>query len=295
MAHVHANGLQLEYESLGDPSAPAIVLIMGLGRQLIGWPNSLCQCLLEAGYRVIRFDNRDAGLSTHCNHLGRANVSQLSVAKLFGWRLAVPYTLEDMADDALALMDALNIRQAHIAGSSLGAAIAQIIAGRNPERTLSLTCLLSTSDNPHLPGPKPKVKQALALPYAKPGDEQGIVERALKVFATITGNVHVTPEDVLRESYITAARRDYDPIAYDRQLAASIVAQDRRPLLSRVQAPTSVYHGDRDPLFPLECAKDVANHIADAELIIEPGLGHEMPPQLMPNFANAILTAAART
>ncbi|WP_317931127.1 alpha/beta hydrolase [Halioxenophilus sp. WMMB6] len=294
MARVVANDIELEYQSQGAEGAPVVVLIMGLGRQLIGWPEQECQALVDQGLRVIRFDNRDCGLSTKFDCAGVPNIAQLTMAKLFGWRLPVPYTLDDMAADTIGLMDALNIDKAHVAGSSLGGIIAQLIACHYPERAVSLTSMMATTGNPSLPGPTAQVRQILQLPYVQDYDEEAIVERAIKLWRALSGGVYTIPEETLRRSYLAAARRAYTPNGNLRQLAASIVAGDRRRLLRKLQLPTTVFHGDRDPLIPLAGGLDTAKNIADAEMIIEPGLGHEMPPEVMPRFTEAILRSVRR-
>jgi len=216
------------------------------------------------------------------------------MARQFGWRLPVPYSLEDRANDSIGLLDYLHIEQAHVAGASLGGMIAQLMAARYPQRIISLTSLMATSGNPFLPGPHAAVLRALIAPQASAGDEAAIVERALLVYRTLTGGVYTIDDATLRQSYLLAARRAYYPAGIFRQLAASIVARDRRFDLRRLKIPATIYHGDQDPLFPLACGEDTAANIPGAELIIEPGLGHEMPPELMPNFAAAILNSATR-
>lgn len=291
MPRIHANHIDLEYQSLGPETAPAILLIMGLGVPLTRWPDELCNALVSRGYRVIRFDNRDCGLSSHCD---TAPVPDIGAALRNGQPLQLPYTLEDMAADSIGLLDALHIKQAHIVGASLGGAIAQVIAACYPERTRSLTCLMSSSGHPGLPPPTPAAAIALFAPLPANRDRESIVADALGRYRAIASPAYPTDPARLAAMFAAEYERSFDPRGVARQLAALIAHGDRRPLLARIQAPAVVVHGAADPLIPPACGQDVAEHIPGAELRLIPGMGHDFPLALVPLLADAITSAAAR-
>lgn len=287
----NANGLRIAYESFGPCSAPAILLVMGLGAQMSRWNMELCDQLADAGYRVIRFDNRDCGCSTH---LDQAFLPDIGAAMRGGAPLAVPYTLEDMAADTVGLLDALGIHAAHIAGASLGAAVAQLVAARYPERTLSLTSIMSSSGNPMLPPPTPAAAMALFAPLPAKRDRDSIVADAIQRYRVIASPAYPTEESRLRRMFELEYDRGFYPQGVARQLGALIANGDRRPLLRTITVPTVVLHGQADPLIRAQCGEDVARNIPDAELRIIPGMGHDFPVALTGIFADAILSAARR-
>lgn len=290
MASVPANGIRLEYESFGPARAPAILLIMGLGGQMTRWNLELCELLVARGYRVIRFDNRDSGLSTH---FAEAPVPDLRALQR-GEAVAVPYTLDDMAADSIGLLDALDIDRAHLAGASMGGAIAQIAAARYPERVLSLTSIMSSSGNPALPPPTPAAASALFAPLPRQRDRESIVADSMARYATLESPAYPTARERLRRMFATEYERNFDPRGVGRQLAAIIASGDRRPLLQTITAPTVVVHGAADQLIPPACGEDVARHIAGAELRLIPGMGHDFPVALSAVIADAICAAAGR-
>ncbi len=294
MARITANGVDIEYESFGSEEAPAVLLIVGLGQQLTQLPESLCQMLVAQGYRVLRFDNRDAGLSTHFDAAGLPNVKRVMLAKTFGLRPRTPYTLLDMAADAAALLDGLGIASAHLAGASMGGMIAQLAAAHYPDKVLSLTSIMSTTGNRRVGRPSPKAAKALLLPSAAPGDIHSIVERGMKIRKVFNGSGYPLDEEQLRRSLAGAAQRAYNPAGVARQLAASLACGDRRNLLRKLKIPATVVHGEEDPLIPLECGLETAYNIPGARLVTIPGLGHEFPEAAMPIFADAIHSAAQR-
>jgi len=291
MARVVANRIEIEYESFGSAKAPAILLIMGLGAQLIRWNMELCDLLVARGYRVIRFDNRDCGLSTHCDQFPRPDLRLLQPGKPLP---SLSYSLDDMAADSLGLLDALGIAQAHIVGASLGGAIAQLIAARHPERTLSLTSIMSSSGNPALPLPTPAANLALFAPLPLQRDKESIVADACRRFAALCSPAYPTEPERLRRLFSAEYDRAFHPAGVVRQLAAQITNGDRRPLLGRITAPTVVLHGADDPLIRVECGRDVAAHVPGAELRIIPGMAHDFAPGLSATFADAICAAASR-
>lgn len=278
------NGIQLAYESFGDEEAPAILLIMGLGSQLVRWNIELCDELVAMGYRVIRFDNRDCGRSSH---LDGAFVPAIGS----GAPLAVPYALEDMAADAVGLLDALGIDAAHVAGASLGGAVAQLVAADNPERTLSLTSIMSSSGNPALPPPTPAAAQALFAPLPRELNRDNIVADAIKRFRTIGSPAFPTDEQRLRWMFGLEYDRGFNPRGVVRQLGALIANGDRRPLLQTIEVPTVVVHGREDPLIRVACGEDVARTIPGARLQVIDGMGHDLPVDLTRRIAEAIARA----
>lgn len=290
MASVAANGIRLEYESFGPERAPAILLIMGLGGQMTRWNVELCELLVGRGFRVIRFDNRDSGLSSHFDE---APVPDLRALQR-GEAVAVPYTLDDMAADSIGLLDALDIERAHLAGASMGGAIAQIAAARYPARVRSLTSIMSSSGNPDLPPPTPAAATALFAPLPRQRDRESIVADSIARYATLESPAWPTDRERLRQMFAAEYDRNFDPRGVGRQLAAIIASGDRRPLLQTITAPTVVVHGAADQLIPPACGKDVARHIAGAELRLIAGMGHDFPVALSALIADAIGAAAAR-
>jgi len=280
--------LHIEYESFGDPSHPAIVLIMGLGMQLMAWPDSFCQALVARGYRVIRFDNRDCGLSGRAPGKKRANLMLAMAASALGLPVRAPYTLDDMAGDTVGLMDKLGIVRAHIVGASMGGMIAQVLAAKFPLRVLSLTSIMSTSGNRKVSKPtKPARKVLLARP-ANPKDPESVIEHLVEMFGVIGSPGYPSTREELRSRIGKSVRRAYDPAGVARQLLAIIASGDRRKLLRTIAAPTLVIHGADDPLVPLAAGRDTAQHIPGAKLEVIEGMGHDFPEALMPRLAQAI-------
>ena len=289
MPRIATNAIELHYESFGAASAPSVLLIMGLGAPLTRWNDDLCDLLVERGFRVVRFDNRDCGLSTRCADLPLPDIA----AALRGEPLtALPYTLETMAADSLGLLDALNIEQAHLVGASMGAAIAQIIAARNPQRTLSLTSIMSSSGNPLLPPPTPVAAMALFAPLPLARDRASIVADAIARYLPIASPGYPTALADLQRMFGDEYDRGYYPPGVARQLGAVIADGDRRPLLRRITCPVVVLHGRNDPLILPAHAEDVARNIAKAQLRLIDGMGHDFPAALNMTFADAICAAA---
>ncbi|MBK9027105.1 MAG: alpha/beta hydrolase [Propionivibrio sp.] len=292
MPRIAANAIELHYESFGSASAPAILLIMGLGAQMTRWNIELCDLLVQRGFRVIRFDNRDCGLSTLCDGQG---LPDIGAALRGGSLFALPYTLDTMAADCIGLLDALDIDTAHLVGASMGGAIAQIIAARFPERTLSLTSIMSSSGNPLLPPPAPAAALSLFAPLPVALDRKTIVNDAIARFMAVASPGHPTAPEDLQTLFGKEYDRSFYPQGVARQLGAFIANGDRRPLLRRITCPTVVLHGKDDPLIKLACGEDVANNVPDAELRVVEGMGHDFPVALTETFADAICQAAARS
>ncbi|MYM34988.1 alpha/beta fold hydrolase [Duganella sp. FT94W] len=280
MATAHANGITIAYETSGNPHDPPVLLIMGLGMQLIAWPQDLVDGLVEQGYYVIRFDNRDIGLSTKLHHHKKPSLWRAYLKSLLGWKQAVPYTLNDMADDAAGLLDALGIDMPHIIGMSMGGMIAQIFASRFAGRTLSLTSIMSSSGRRGLPGPTPAARMALMRPPANPANRHEVVERGVAIFRLIGSPSFPTPERALRAAIERALDRSVSPDGMVRQLLAIVASGDRTPLLRKIRCPALVIHGAADPLVPVACGIDTAQAIPGARLHIIEGMGHDLPAQL---------------
>lgn len=292
MPQITANQLQIEYEIFGDaPSAPAILLIMGLGAQLSRWNVELCEALVDRGYRVIRFDNRDCGLSSK---LDEAGVPDVGKSLRTGQPLLAPYTLEDMAADSIGLLDALAIEQAHIVGASMGGAIAQIVAALYPQRVLSLTCIMTTSGHPDLPPPTRAASQALFAPLPATRDKESLVEDAIRRQLAVASPDFPSCPQRLRDLITEEHERAFHPRGVTRQLAAFLASDHRREMLQTIRAPTLVLHGAEDPLIPVACGHDVAAHIPGAEIKVIEGMGHDLPLALTDVFADAIAAVAQR-
>ncbi len=279
----------IEYEVLGDPLHPAIVLIMGLGMQLTSWPDALCQTLVAGGYRVVRLDNRDSGLSARAPAGKLPGVWQAVAATLLRLPLRIPYQLHDMAADAVCVMDALQIDRAHVVGASMGGMIAQVLAAQFPHRVLSLTSIMSSSGNPRLPLPTRPARRALLSRPADSGNLDSVVDHLVQVFGVIGSPAYPEPEGSLRERVHRGVLRAYDPPATQRQLLAVIRSGDRRPLLRRIQASTLVIHGRADPLVPLAAGQDTAANVPGARLLVIDGMGHDLPSALLGQISAAIL------
>ena len=288
MPAVLANGLTIEYESLGDPASPAIVLIMGLGMQLVGWPDDFCQRLAAEGFHVVRFDNRDCGLSSRIRARRWPSPLLAFAAARLGLPVLAPYSLEDMAKDTLGLMDALGIGKAHVVGASLGGMIAQVLAARFPSRVLSLTSMMSASGRRK--GARPR-KEALQVFLRRPpahAERAVVIDHLVEVFTVIGSPGFPTERRLLQERITGWVRRAYDPDGTTRQLLAVVASGDRRRLLRRIVAPTLVIHGTDDPLVPVEAGRDTARNVPGAKLVIIDGMGHDLPDALLPRLATEI-------
>jgi pimeloyl-ACP methyl ester carboxylesterase len=294
MAQIQVNGLSFEYERFGPTDRETVLLIMGLGAQLTRWPVELCEELVARGYHVIRFDNRDIGLSSKLDAAGIPDMAAVFAAIGTGQPISAPYSLDDMADDAAGLLAALGIARAHIVGASMGGMIAQLVASNHPDRTLSLTSIMSTTGNREVPNGTPEALGALMSPSPPAGDFEAIAVRGAHVSKVIGSPGFPTDEQTRRDASVADAKRSYYPVGVARQMAAIVANGDRRPKLGKITAPTVVLHGADDPLVPVEGGKDTAANIAGAELRIITGMGHDCPVALVPVFADAITAAAGR-
>jgi pimeloyl-ACP methyl ester carboxylesterase len=278
---VQANGIAIEVEDSGPPDRPAVVLIMGLGMQLVAWPAAFVDTLVEAGYRVVRFDNRDIGLSHKFDDLGVPNLMWETLKHRFGMAVRPPYTLKDMAADTLGVMDALRIPRAHIVGVSMGGMVAQRVALAAPARVDTLTSIMSSSGARYLPGPQAHVLQAL-LSRPEGHDEASIVSHYIQLFRVIGSPGYPPDEEELRQRVRAATRRSYHPQGTLRQLTAVAADSQRADELPRIKMPTLVMHGRDDPLVPVACGHDTARRISGSKFHVIPGMGHDLPPGVVP-------------
>lgn len=288
MPQIAANGLQLEYESFGRKDDPVIILIMGFSGQLTMWPESLCEGLARRGYRVIRFDNRDVGKSTHLTHLPAPDPMVTFGKVMMGQEVDVPYRLEDMAADVIGLMDGLNIPAAHIYGASMGGMIAQILAIHYPTRVRSVISMMSTTGRPGLPAGKPEAMAVLTTPPASDSREDRIKQG--KLIWRIIGSPAYQLSDEELEIEITREldRVPFEPTGPARQLNALIAAVPRHETLGKVRCPALIIHGADDPLIPVDCGKDTAECIPGAQLLVIEGMGHDFAAGLVPRFVTSV-------
>jgi pimeloyl-ACP methyl ester carboxylesterase len=284
-------GIAIEYDEFGDPGAPVILLIMGLGTQMINWPEPFCMKLAEQGNRVIRFDNRDVGLSQKFDGLRAPGPLRVLLRNHIGLPLKAPYSLTDMAQDALGLMDALNIEQAHIVGASMGGMIAQIMAAEYQGRVMSLTTIMSSSGRRGLPGADLEITRHLV---SRPEDKAAQFEYSMRTWQLIGSPGYPSSQEDVANKVSGSLDRSHYPAGFKRQLAA--IAQDgsRVERLKRITAPTLVIHGTADRLVPAAASKDIARHVPGARLELIEGMGHDLPRALWSQLAALITDHAAR-
>jgi pimeloyl-ACP methyl ester carboxylesterase len=292
---VKANGLIIEFDSFGPDGGELILLISGLGVQMVRWSAPFCDALASQGYRVIRFDNRDVGLSTHLDGAPVPELSVLAQALGRGERPTVPYGLRDMASDAVGLLDALEIDGAHVVGRSMGGMIAQLMASEHSDRVLSLTSMMSSTGNPNVPGPSPEAMATLTRRGPKPTeDEAGYLAHSIASARVIASPGFPFDESAQRAQALAEVKRAYDPAGFARQMAAMITAGDRRARLNTITAPTLVIHGAEDVLIPVAGGQETAANIKDAKLVVIDGMGHDLPGDLHHRFGQAIIANARR-
>jgi pimeloyl-ACP methyl ester carboxylesterase len=288
MPQVRANGINLEFESFGRESDPTILLVMGFTAQLTMWPESLCNGLAAKGFRVIRYDNRDIGKSTHLMEAVVPDTGALMAAAAAGAPMKTPYVLDDMAADAAGLLDAVGVERAHIVGASMGGMIAQLVAANHAAKTKSLVSIMSTTGKRDLPPAKPEAMAALLTPPASAAREDRI-KAAINVWRTIGSPGYPATDAELRAS----AERDIDRVPYEptgiaRQMAAIIASPPRNEKLAKLNVPALVIHGADDPLVTVEGGRDTAASIPGAELIVVPGMAHDFTAALAPVYLKHI-------
>ncbi len=280
--------LELCYETFGDRTDPALVLIMGLATQMIAWRDDFCAGLAARGFFVVRFDNRDVGRSTTLDHLPAPTRGQLVRRD----KRAASYTLEDMALDVVGLLDQLEIERAHVVGASMGAMIAQTVAANHPDRVLSLVSIMGSTGSRW--SGQPRLRTAKVLLSVPPADRDGFVEHMVKTFTTIGSPGFDRDEAELREFAQATFDRGRNPAAASRQLAAILALGNRTSALRRITAPTLVIHGSADTLVRPSGGRATAKAIAGARLVEIAGMGHDLPREAWPEIADAIVENAAR-
>jgi proline iminopeptidase len=284
MPSLNANGIRIAFDTAGDPKSVPLLLIAGLGLQLSAWPDEFVDGLVELGFYVIRFDNRDSGLSTKFEHAGTPSLTLAWLKSALRLPLHPPYRLEDMADDAIGVLSALGVARAHVVGMSLGAMVGQLMAAKYPSRVLSLTSIMSSSGRRGLPGPTPAARRALLRRprgWHGAGDIDAAVDYNVQLLQAIGSPAYPTPEKHLRRRVARALRRNCCPGGVVRQMLAVTACGDRTPQLQTIVAPTLVIHGAADPLVPPACGVDTAQAIPGARLEIIEGMGHDLPAQLL--------------
>jgi len=284
---VKANGIDIEVETFGDKTNPTIIFVMGFGAQLINWPQEMMDALVERGFHVVRFDNRDVGLSQKFPELGQPSAPDVMAKMLAGETPDVPYTLTDMAADVVGVLDALDIATAHIVGGSMGGMIVQIAAAEWPERFTSMTSIFSTTGNPEVP---PATDEAMAALLSRPADDERetVIAHQVGVRAVIGSPGFPTPDEEARAKSAENFDRSYYPEGTTRQYAAIIADGDRRDRIKTIASPVLVLHGTDDPLVRVEGGRDTAATIPGARLVEITGWGHDMPTQLLPRLVEEI-------
>jgi pimeloyl-ACP methyl ester carboxylesterase len=289
MPRAHGNGVELEYETVGHQAGRPLLLVQGLGAQLTSVEDGLCHELASRGFLVIRYDNRDAGLSTWFDQARPVNLA----AVWSGDHSTLAYTLEDMADDAVAVLDAAGVGAAHVVGVSLGGMIAQLLATRYPERVLSLASVMSTTGDRAVGQPTGEAASVMMSPM--PGDRERFIEQAVaNARAISSGTAYPFDEEAVRRGAARGYDRAYHPKGTGRQLAAILAAGDRTPALGQIRAPTLVVHGEEDQIIEVSGGEATAAAIGGARLLRIPGLGHELPPGFWPTLAGALVENANR-
>jgi pimeloyl-ACP methyl ester carboxylesterase len=290
---VVANGIGIEVDDQGPANAEPLLLIMGLGMQLIGWPDEFVQLLVSRGFRVIRLDNRDVGLSQSFDHLGVPNLALATLRHTLRLPVPAPYGIADMALDAVGVLDALGIERAHVCGASMGGMIAQHLAAKHPGRVKSLTLMMTTSGNRRLPQARWEVQRAL---LSRPdGRDEAAVVRHLERVMSLIGSPAFPPEPArLKTRLEQSVRRAWRPAGTARQLLAVGADGDRRALLPGITAPTTVIHGEADPLVPVQAGRELQSLIKGSTADFIPGMGHDLPLQLLPRYADSVAANARR-
>jgi pimeloyl-ACP methyl ester carboxylesterase len=298
MSAFTSNHIQIEAETFGSAKNPCILLIMGLGMQMTGWQDGFCKLLADRGFYVVRYDNRDVGLSTHFDTQGKPAIPMLMFQKFMGLTPKAGYSLKDMADDAVGLMDAMHIEKAHIVGASMGGMIAQSVAIHYPKRALSLTSIMSTTGSRFLPGPTAEARRALLRPVppgANNKSPEGIAKLVDSFLSTldVIGSQKFAPKttqehQALRERITQNITRSYRPWGVTRQLAAIIASPDRTPALKKLALRALVIHGVVDPLVRPVCGQATAKAIPGARLEMIPDMAHDLPELLWPKLTGLI-------
>lgn len=293
---IRANGIDIEIEDTAEINPqdldaytrPAVLLVMGLGMQLVAWPQAFIDALVDAGFRVVRMDNRDIGLSQHFDHLGTPNLLWAGLKHKLGLPVRPLYTVQNMAEDALGVLDALDVARAHVVGVSMGGMIAQRVAIAAPQRVISLTSIMSSSGARDLAQAHPDVVRVL-LGGPASADPEAIVAHYIKLFTAIGSPAYPTPEPEMRERILQGVQRSFHPQGTLRQMLAVVADRTRAEELSRIDCPTLVLHGKADPLVPFVHGEDTARRIGGARLVGIEGMGHDLPPEPVSQMLDALI------
>ncbi len=291
---VEANGLTFCVESRGRPDGEVVLFVMGLAAQMTLWPEALLDAYVQAGYRVIRFDNRDIGLSSQLTDRLEGHPLAVMARHRLGLPVQGPYTLQDMAMDVRSLLDALAIERAHLVGVSMGGMISQLVAARWPERVGTLTLMMTSTNSPRLPMPHPKLIWKLAGVGAKGHDEAAVVNRSLKFWQAIQSPGYPPREQEVKERLVSNYRRSYHPAGILRQTRAILATGSLSAFTRQIQVPTAIIHGNQDPLVRPVAAKQLKYLIPHARLEMIEGLGHDLPEPLLADFARIGLELAGQ-
>lgn len=278
MPNIRANNIELYYEENGPADGPVILLVMGLGAQMIAWPDEFIHGLVSKGYRVIHYDNRDVGMSQRMEGAKTPHLVWTMFKARIGLPVRVPYTLGDMAADGIGLLDALGIDKAHVVGASMGGMIVQLMAANHPERTLSMTSIMSSSGKAGLPGARPDIQRQFMVKRPPDASREEAVAFGAELVSAFSFPDPARPENAHAEMAAKAFDRGYYPVGTRRQLLAIIADGSRIDRLKTIKVPTLVVHGGADPLVPKEGSEDIARHIPGARLEIIDEMAHDLPP-----------------
>ena len=288
MPNIRANNIDIYYEENGPADGPVILLVMGLGAQMIAWPDEFIHGLVSKGYRVIHYDNRDVGLSQWMDGAKTPNLVWTMLKARFGLPVRVPYTLTDMAADGIGLLDALGIDKAHVAGASMGGMIVQLMAANHRERLLSMTSIMSSSGKPGLPGARADIQKSFMVKRPSDASRDDAVAFGTELVRSFSYPDPARPENAHAEMTAKAFDRGYYPVGTRRQLLAIIADGSRVERLKKITTPTLVVHGGADPLVPKEGSEDIARHIPGARLEIIDEMAHDLPPSQVGRMVDLI-------
>jgi pimeloyl-ACP methyl ester carboxylesterase len=289
MAQIDANGIKLEVETGGDRGAPPVLLIMGLGAQLTRWPEPFHRGLADAGFFVIRYDNRDVGLSTRLDRAGSPPLGRAALRAAVGLPVQAPYDLGDLTRDATGLLDALGLASAHVVGVSMGGMIGQMLAAHHGARVRALVSIMSSSGSRRLPQPDWRLRLALLRPPRARGERARAIDATFAIYKRISSPGYPPDDETLRDQVTRDIDRGYYPPGLRRQLLAIVASGSRTSILGRITTPTLILHGADDPLVPVAAAHDLHRRIAGSELEVFPGMGHDLPRALVPTFTARIV------
>ena len=288
MPNIRANNIDIYYEENGPADGPVILLVMGLGAQMIAWPDEFIHGLVSKGYRVIHYDNRDVGLSQRMEGAKTPHLVWTMFKARIGLPVRVPYTLGDMAADGIGLLDALGIDKAHVVGASMGGMIVQLMAANHPERTLSMTSIMSSSGKAGLPGARPDIQRQFMVKRPPDASREEAVAFGAELVSAFSFPDPARPENAHAEMAAKAFDRGYYPVGTRRQLLAIIADGSRVDRLKTIKVPTLVVHGGADPLVPKEGSEDIARHIPGARLEIIDEMAHDLPPSQVGRMVDLI-------